>query len=146
MHHCPKICCMDFSRKIKMKKFILDTHVFIWWIQDNIQLSKKAKKIIADPGNEIHISSASIWEMAIKCKLGKLKITNFSEEFLTKQIIGNSFSFLPISLQHSFRIYELEIFHKDPFDHMLIAQAQVENCALISKDKLLKKYNVDIKW
>ena len=129
-----------------MKKFLLDTHVFIWWIQDNKQLSKKVRKIISDPANEIYISSASIWEMSIKCRLGKLEIKGFSEEFLKKQIIGNSFSFLPISLQHSFRIYELEISHKDPFDHMLIAQAQVENCAIITKDELFKKYDVEIKW
>lgn len=129
-----------------MKKYLLDTHIFIWWIQDNKQLSKKAKKLISDPANEIYISSASIWEMSIKCKLGKLEIKDYSEEFLKKQIIDNSFSFLPISLQHAFRIYELTIFHKDPFDHMLIVQTQIENCAIITKDKLFENYDIKIEW
>lgn len=129
-----------------MKKYLLDTHIFIWWIQDNKQLSKKAKKLISNPANEIYISSASIWEMSIKCKLGKLEIKDYSEEFLKKQIIDNSFSFLPISLKHSFKIFELVISHKDPFDHMLIAQAQIEDCAIITKDKLFKKYDVKIEW
>ena len=129
-----------------MKKFLLDTHVFIWWIQNDKQLSKKAKTIISDSTNKIYISSASIWEMAIKSKLGKLEIQNFSENFLKKQIFDNSFSFLPISLQHSFQIYELETFHKDPFDHMLIVQAKIESCAIITKDKLFKQYDIDIRW
>lgn len=129
-----------------MAKFLLDTHVFIWWLQDNEQLSTKAKKLISEPGNEIFVSSASIWEMSIKSKLGKLKIKGFSEEFLKKQIIGNSFSFLPISLEHSFGIYKLKTHHNDPFDHMLISQAKTEKCTIISKDKLLKKYDVKISW
>ena len=129
-----------------MKKYLLDTHVFIWWMQDNDQLSAKVKKLISDPQNEIFVSSASIWEMSIKSRLGKLKITGFSEDFLKKQIITNFFSFLPISLEHSFGIYKLKMHHKDPFDHMLISQAQVENCTIITKDKLFKKYDAQIAW
>jgi PIN domain nuclease of toxin-antitoxin system len=129
-----------------MNRYLLDTHVFIWWMQDSKQLSQNARTIIADSANEIYISAATVWEMSIKCKLGKLEIKNFSEEFLKKQIIANAFSFMHISLSHSFRIYELDIFHKDPFDHMLIAQAQIENCVIITKDSLFEKYDVDILW
>ncbi len=129
-----------------MNKYLIDTHVFLWWLQDSGNISRKAFEIIAEPNNVIYVSAASIWEMSIKCKLGKLEIENFSEGFFTKQIIENSFSFLPISLQHSCRIFEMTIFHKDPFDHMLIAQAQIENCSLVSKDEKFEKYDVKVLW
>jgi PIN domain nuclease of toxin-antitoxin system len=129
-----------------MSNFLLDTHAFIWWIEDNVQLTKTVIKTISDPSNTIYVSAASIWEISIKIKIGKLKIEGYSEKFLKNQLIDNSFTFLPISLTHSYKVHELPLHHKDPFDQMLISQAISEKCPIITRDSLFDKYEVKTIW
>ena len=119
---------------------LLDTHVLLWWLDDNPTLSKKAKEAIADGGNIIFISAATIWEIRIKHSLGKLKIPRNFRKVLDLQ----GFEMLPISADHAHLVGELPIHHRDPFDRMLIAQAFFENFTLVSRDNRFKQYKVPI--
>lgn len=117
--------------------FLLDTHVFIWWLADDKQLSKKARKIIAT-ASEVYISSASIWEAAIKIGLKKL---DANIDILVSSIQNEGFNELTISAQHAAQITTLPYYHHDPFDRILIAQAISEPLRLLTADKILTSYS-----
>ena len=125
---------------------ILDTHVFIWWVEGNERLSKSALKIISDPKNTVHISAVVAWEIAIKAQLGSLLITRSPREYIAEHVVKSGFVPLPISLSHASRVSELPALHKDPFDRILIAQALHENYSLVSNNEVIKKYKVKITW
>ncbi|MFU8781394.1 MAG: type II toxin-antitoxin system VapC family toxin [Kiritimatiellia bacterium] len=128
-------------------KFLLDTHAFLWWIGNDDQLSDTARAAIADPDNEVFFSVVSAWEMAIKIRSGKLlSIPTTLTAFLQKHLRKNALSVMPISLEHSLQITELPPLHRDPFDRMLVAQAQVEKLQLITRDPEIAKYAVNICW
>jgi PIN domain nuclease of toxin-antitoxin system len=127
-------------------KYLLDTHAFLWWIGDDPSLSDKARKIIADSSNEIYLSSVSIWEIAIKSRTGRLEFSGDLESFVDQQILKNSFQPLPITLAHAARIKKLPNHHRDPFDQMLVAQGAVEGMPLISIDKKIKSYDIEVVW
>lgn len=119
---------------------LLDTHTLLWWLDDYKKLSKKAFELIKDPENICYVSSASLWEISIKRKLGKLKIPNSFYDIFDQQ----NFEELSISFEHSKNIFLLPNVHKDPFDRMLISQSIVENLTLLSKDKVFKKYSIRV--
>jgi PIN domain nuclease of toxin-antitoxin system len=126
-------------------KLLLDTHAFIWFINGDERLSIKSKKEILKSSNKKFISMVSIWEMAIKTSLGKLRINYpFNEVF--NQIEENGFETLSITFDHTLLVSQLEFHHRDPFDRLLIAQAISENMKIISKDENLNKYQVKIIW
>lgn len=127
-------------------KALLDTHAFLWWIIGDRRFSQAASKAIADGANEIFVSAASIWEIAIKARLGRLGIPDDPSRFIERQIVENAFRGLPIDAGHALRVWELPDHHQDPFDRMLVAQAQVEGLALISRDPLVARYDVEILW
>ncbi len=127
-------------------KLLLDTHAFLWWIGNDDRLSDTARHEIADSSNEVLFSVASAWEMAIKTRSGKLSIDTELAGFLKSHLYTNAFSVLPISLDHSLQLVQLPLLHRDPFDRMLIAQAQVEEARLISRDPEIATYAVDICW
>lgn len=116
---------------------LLDTHLFIWWLNNDKNLSKKARQIIRD-AEEVYISSASIWEAAIKVQLGKLNVNINS---LVDLIESEGFIELPISAKHAAKIIELSLHHRDPFDRILIAQAISEPLRFLTGDATLKKYS-----
>lgn len=119
---------------------LLDTHVLLWWLDDNPTLSDEARAAIRDGRNLVFISAAAIWEIRIKQALGKLEIpTNFGQ-VLDEQ----SFHELPITIAHANAVAELPGYHRDPFDRMLIAQTKVEGFSLVTRDMELKKYNVQL--
>ena len=125
--------------------YLLDTHTFLWFSEDHSNLSVTAKNIITDPDNACFISIASIWEMAIKVSLDRLKIgIEFKE--LEHELEKYGFEILSVSFEHISQLLKLEFHHRDPFDRLLIAQAQAENYALISMDPEFKKYNVNLIW
>jgi PIN domain nuclease of toxin-antitoxin system len=126
-------------------KLLLDTHTFIWFINGDERLSTKAKKEILKSSNSKFISMASIWEMAIKTSLGKLRI-NYPFEEVFNQIEENGFEALPIIFDHILLVSQLEFHHRDPFDRLLIAQAIWENMKIISKDENFHKYQVKMIW
>lgn len=119
---------------------MLDTHIFIWWLLSDKRLKNSWQQLIADPGNLIFVSLVSAWEMAIKLKMGKLRLKKTLEECFRDQ----DFEMLGISLQHIVSLNRLPLKHKDPFDRMLIAQAKVEHCRLITDDQKIKKYRIRV--
>lgn len=119
---------------------LLDTHIVLWWLNDDIKLSDSHREIISNVNNLCYISTATIWEISIKSKLGKLKIAaNYIDE-LKKE----GFLELPINWVHSNQVIKLPLLHTDPFDRLLIAQSQIENITLLTIDKNIKKYKVKI--
>ncbi|HLP90405.1 MAG TPA: type II toxin-antitoxin system VapC family toxin [Nostocaceae cyanobacterium] len=126
--------------------FLIDTHTFIWYITDNSRLSSQVLDLINDENNQIFLSIASIWEMGIKHGLGKLTFTMPFEMFLTQQLSINDFSVLDIKISHIITVSQLPLYHRDPFDRMLIAQAVVENITVISADTVFDAYPVQRLW
>ena len=127
-------------------KLLLDTHTFLWWITDNPQLSKKARELIGDGHNILYWSAASSWEVSIKYALGRMPLPEAPEQFLPAEIGKNRLESLPIIDAHAFQAGQLPHHHRDPFDRMLVAQAQVESLALLSNDQQLNHYDVEIRW
>jgi PIN domain nuclease of toxin-antitoxin system len=127
-------------------KLLLDTHTFLWWITDNPQLSKKARELIGDGHNILYWSAASSWEVSIKYALGRMPLPEAPEQFLPAEIGKNRLESLPIIDAHAFQAGQLPHHHRDPFDRMLVAQAQVESLALLSNDRQLNHYDVEIRW
>ena len=121
-------------------QLLLDTHALIWWLANNPTLSDNAKDIIADPNNLVFVSAASAWEIAIKKTLGKLQVPND----LAAQIKQKRFISLPISIDHAVMVETLPLYHQDPFDRILIAQAVYEKLTIITRDLKFKVYEVDI--
>lgn len=119
-----------------MAKYLLDTHIFLWWISDSDRLSREVFDIIADASNQIYISSAAIWEIAIKEALGKLKV----DADLNSAIETNGFIELKISAICANATKRLEQIHRDPFDRMLIAQAIEGDMTLVTVDRHIVRY------
>ncbi len=127
-------------------KLLLDTHTFLWWITDDPQLSTKALELIGDGHNILYWSAASSWEVSIKYALGRMPLPEAPEQFLPAEIEKNRLESLPIIDAHAFQAGQLPHHHRDPFDRMLVAQAQVESLALLSNDQQLNHYDVEIRW
>lgn len=123
-------------------KLLLDTNALLWWLNNSPRLSKKAKAAITDLNNSVLVSAVSVWEISIKQSLGKLRIPNTYINEITK----SNFLRLPISFDHASAVTHLPHHHKDPFDRMLVAQAQVEGLALVSSDSTIRRYGVSVYW
>ena len=127
-------------------RILLDTHVLLWWLFDDDTLSQPARSAIANPENEVLVSSASAWEIATKHRLGKLDEAREVVRDLPGLLRRARFQVLPIVLEHALRAGSLPDVHRDPIDRMLVAQSQLEELVLVSSDPVLKKYKVDILW
>jgi PIN domain nuclease of toxin-antitoxin system len=125
---------------------ILDTHTFLWWITDSDELSQKAREIIADAQNELFVSAASTWEIAIKAQLGRLEFVGDPERVIPEQLSLNAVEGLPVQISHALHVYHLPQHHRDPFDHLLIAQARLEEIPIITKDPVISQYDVETIW
>lgn len=120
-------------------KYLIDTHVFLWYSQGSENLSENAKKIIDDPRNKIIVSIATLWEISIKVSLNKLEITNSFDSILD-DIINYNFELININFQHLIIQNKLPFYHKDPFDRILVAQAISEKIDFISIDSIMDSY------
>ena len=127
-------------------RVLLDTHTFLWWVEDAPALSRKARTAIGDPDNECLLSLASCWEMAIKLSLGKLRLPSAIERFVPEQLAANAFRQLAIEFRHVARVAALPFHHRDPFDRLLAVQALEEGCAIVSADPMFRKYGVKRIW
>ncbi|MBW4479896.1 MAG: type II toxin-antitoxin system VapC family toxin [Tolypothrix brevis GSE-NOS-MK-07-07A] len=127
-------------------RFLLDTHTFIWFFKGNTQLSNQIRVLIEDENNEKLISTASIWEMAIKQSIGKLSFHLQFEEFITQQLSLNDFNLLDIKIEHLTVVSTLPLHHRDPFDRLLIAQAMVEQIPILSADSAFDAYPIQRLW
>ncbi len=123
--------------------YLLDTHAFLWWLDDSDQLSKYARQVIGDSDNRIFISHASQWEIAIKVSINRLV---FPMNEMEAEVDKNGFELLNITTPHIIQTVSLPLHHRDPFDRLLIAQAQSESLILLSKDSIFPKYDIDLAW
>lgn len=121
-----------------MQRFLLDTHVFLWWLNDSPELGPRCKDLISDQRNEVFVSAATTWEISIKKSLGKLD----APEDMDSIVEDEGFSKLPISLYHGQLAGSLPAHHRDPFDRMLVAQAQAEGLILMTSNENIGLYNV----
>ena len=119
---------------------LLDTHVLLWWLNDQPMLSKKSRAAIAEGKNLVFVSAVVVWEIRIKEALGKLEIPRNFKRVLESQ----PFEMLDVTVEHAHAVKDLPAHHRDPFDRMLVAQAKVEGFTLLTHDARLKKYKVSL--
>ena len=121
-----------------MKRLLLDTHALLWWLSDDAQLGEETRRAISNPRNQVYISAASTWEISIKKTIGKLSAPDDMDAIVEDE----GFDKLPITLFHGEQAGLLPEYHKDPFDRMLIAQAQSEGLIIVTNDEKIARYNI----
>ena len=121
-------------------RVLLDTHAFLWWIFADARLSQRATAILEDSGTEVLFSPVSAWEIAIKARMGRLEMLADVPAFLVEQVRRNGLQVLPVE------VHRLPGHHRDPFDRLLVAQAQMEGVPLVSRDPLIAAYGVETRW
>jgi PIN domain nuclease of toxin-antitoxin system len=121
---------------------LLDTHALLWWLADDRRLGPHARALIADPAEEILVSVASLWEIVVKMRIGKLEGEIGAIE---RAIVRDGFQRLAITPAHLATLATLPLHHRDPFDHLLIAQAMTEQAILVSHDGRLSLYPVQVR-
>ena len=121
-----------------MLRLLLDTHVFLWWCAGSKQLNKRIRNVIADPHNEVFVSAASGYEIAIKRALGKIEVM----DNLTTEVDKEGFKHLPVTFFHAEQAGNLPLHHRDPFDRILVAQTQAEGLTLVTRDTNIPLYGV----
>ena len=126
--------------------YLLDTHSFLWFIAGSSKLSKKARLLIESTDTELYLSVASLWEMAIKISLGKLYLKEPFEDLIPAQLSLNGINLLQISVKHTAVVTKLPFHHRDPFDRLIIAQAQTEELPVISTDSAFDAYEIQRVW
>ena len=126
-------------------KGLLDTHTFMWWDSNASKLSAPAQAFLQNPANTVLLSVVSVWEILIKSQLGKLALRAPLRTILVQQQ-ASGLKILPISLDHVLALEALPAVHKDPFDRLLIAQANVEGAVLLSADPVFARYPVKVLW
>jgi PIN domain nuclease of toxin-antitoxin system len=127
-------------------RLLLDTHSFLWFAEGDDRLSVDARNAIADLENEAYLSTASLWEMAIKINIGKLRLPMPLGELVTEQVRENAFDILRPEVPHYDTYVDLPLHHRDPFDRMIIAQAQAEELQVVGHDQAFDHYDVDLLW
>ena len=127
-------------------RLLLDTHALYWYIAGDQKLSGSAQSLIQEASNEVLISPASYWEIAIKVSIGKWELNRTYEEFIDLALNQYDFQILPLLPVHTARLIRLPFHHKDPFDRLLVAQALVENVPIIGVDSQLDAYGVQRLW
>ena len=122
-------------------RLLLDTHVVLWWLLDDVRLSDETKALI-DEEPDVYLSAASVWEIAIKQAVGKLK----EPAGLPERLRDSEFNDLPIRTEHAIVAGRLPLIHRDPFDRILIAQSLEENIPVITADRIFSRYSVELIW
>ena len=126
--------------------YLLDSNAFLWWHLDRSRLSPRALSAIVNQDNTLTLSVASVWEMAIKVKLGKLQLHGSLNDAVEAQTRVNRIQLLPVSVVHALKTQDLPLHHKDPFDRLLVAQAQAEKMIIITADQAIVRYDVKVVW
>jgi PIN domain nuclease of toxin-antitoxin system len=125
-------------------KILIDTQIFLWIFLYPSRISPDVESLLKNPGNDIFLSAASVWEIAVKYASGKLQLPVSPEIFVPDRVKRSNFKRLEINYEHALAAAKLPPIHKDPFDRLLIAQADVENFTLLSSDGIFNKYNVKL--
>ena len=124
-------------------QLLIDTHILIWFLEGNKLLSKSRRQIVADSQNNVFVSIASLWEIAIKISIGKLTLAKPLANVI-KQIEIEDFEISPISPEHTLRVSIMPFHHRDPFDRVIIAQSQIENLPVLTDDNDFGSYGIKI--
>ena len=127
-------------------RLLLDTHTFLWFVLNDSSLGITPRNLINDPQNDILLSPASPWEIAIKISIGKYRLPGPFTDFMDRQITENDLYILPITVAHAAVVAALPFHHKDPFDRLVIAQAIVEAVPILSADVIFDSYPVTRIW
>jgi PIN domain nuclease of toxin-antitoxin system len=125
-----------------VNRVLVDTHALLWWLIDDAGLSQTARQALSDPANDVLVSTASVWEIAIKRALGKLSAPDDLPDYIEAQ----GFGWLPVQAEHAWRVGDLPPHHRDPFDRLLVAQSLVERIPIVSADARFAAYGVDTRW
>lgn len=121
-------------------RLLLDTHILLWWLTDNLRITPQSREIIQEGTNQVFISAASAWEIAIKSSLGKLR----APADLKDQIETARFDVLNVTVDHALAVGYLPDHHSDPFDRMLVAQARFEGLTMVTEDPKIHRYEVAV--
>lgn len=127
-------------------RVLIDTHTLLWFVLNDPQLSRVADTAITDPSNDVFVSPATYWEIAIKVRKQKLDLFAPYDDFIKRGIAGNGFEILPIDTRHTSLLTTMPLHHNDPFDRLLIAQALVEQMPIVSVDAAFDPYGVTRLW
>lgn len=127
-------------------RVLLDTHTFLWAVNDSPQLSDRARTIVEDPNNKLRLSIASLWEIAIKLSTGKLKLALPFLELATQKTVQHGVMLLPITPAHLDLVTTLPFHHRDPFDRLIAAQCLAEGVPVLSRDDAFDGYGVARLW
>ena len=127
-------------------KYLLDTVVWLWSVGPSKQSALQVLKFLPAREEEIYLSAASSWEIAIKTRLGKFQLPEPPGRYVPKRLAEQGIRSLPINQDHSLRVYDLPLHHSDPFDRMIIAQAIVEQMVVLTSDRVFEKYPIDVVW
>jgi PIN domain nuclease of toxin-antitoxin system len=125
-------------------RVLLDTHVWLWLQSEPERLSEASLEMLIDPANELLLSAASAWEIAVKVLLGKLALPAPPADYVPRRLATSGTTALPVELRHALHVATLPRHHRDPFDRLLVAQAQVEGLPLVTADPQLAAYEVEI--
>jgi PIN domain nuclease of toxin-antitoxin system len=123
-------------------KLLIDTHAALWLLDGDARLSQSADQMLTDPANEVLLSAAVVWEVAIKQSLGKLD----APDGFSSTLIDGGATALPVSIEHAREVASLPWHHRDPFDRLLVAQAVLEDAVVVSSDERLRVYDVQVAW
>lgn len=125
-------------------RILLDTHAWLWLQTAPERLPERSLELVSDPDNEVYFSAASSWEIAIKHALGKLPLPEPPGEYVPNRMAASGTSPLPVEHRHALHVATLPRHHRDPFDRLLVAQAQLEGLALLTADSAFKPYGVEL--
>ena len=127
-------------------KILIDTACWLWSLSEPQHLNKKARDLISDPGQTLFLSAASSWEIAIKAALGRLRLPESPEKYIPARMAAFNVLGLPVEHTHALRVFALPPHHRDPFDRILISQAQIEGMTILTADRSFAPYDVKTIW
>lgn len=125
-------------------KILLDTHAFLWIAGNWKEVRRGAQRVLQDPKTELYLSVASIWEISIKVALGRLTLPSLPTVYIPRRIADFQIATLDINRDHALAVFGLVAHHADPFDRMIVAQAQLERLTIATRDKIFGKYSVNV--
>ena len=127
-------------------KILIDTGCWLWSLAAPERLNKRARDLLSDPAHTLYLSAASSWEIAIKAALGKLHLPEPPAKYIPGRMAALDVMGLPVEHVHALRVFDLPAHHRDPFDRILIAQAQTESLTVLTADRAFRAYDVEVFW
>lgn len=127
-------------------KYLLDTNVWLWSLWEPQRIARAPRETIADLTNTVFLSAVTSWEIAIKAAVGKLRLPEPPASYVPRRMADQGLRPLPVSHPHALAVFALPAHHRDPFDRLLVAQAKLEGLILVTADRILEKYPIQILW